>query len=107
MSVIKKLREGESVLSHTVSLEELSCTLIIDAHEGWNVATFDVPGAYLHMEIPKDNMILMNLIGDFVDIMCQVIPEYKQHVRNDNEKNVLYFLLLRAIYGCIESTLMC
>ena len=31
----------------TVSLEELLCSIIIDAHEGQEVNTFDIPGAYL------------------------------------------------------------
>ena len=68
--------EGESVSSSTVSLEELFRTLIIDAHEGHYVATFDVLGAYLHEEMPKYKRILMNSMRYFVDIMCQVNPEY-------------------------------
>ena len=42
------LNEGESVSFPTVYLDELLCTLIIDAHEGHKLATFDVPGVYLH-----------------------------------------------------------
>ena len=59
---------------------------MIDAHEGRNVATFYIPGACLHVEIPKYNRILVKLRGDFVYIMCQVNPEYKQHVRYKNGK---------------------
>ena len=38
--------------------------------------------------------------------MCQVNPEYKQHVRYEKIKKVLYILAIREIYGCIESQLL-
>ena len=77
----------------------------MDSHKVRKVATFEVTGTYIHVEISKDKRILVNLRGDFVDIMCQVNPEYKQHVRYDNGKNVLYLLVIREFYGCIESSL--
>ena len=48
----------------------------------------------------------MNLRRYFFDIMFQVNPEYKQHVRYENGKKVLYLLVLRTIYGFIESALL-
>ena len=48
----------------------------------------------------------MNLRRDFVDIMCQFNPEYKQHVKYENVKKVIYMIVIRSIYGCIESTLL-
>ena len=44
-----------------VSLKVLFYTLIVDANEGRDVANFDVPGSYLHADIPKDKRILMKL----------------------------------------------
>ena len=92
------LKEGERISSPMVSLEALFCTLIIDAHEGHDVDTFDVPRSYRHADMPKDKRILMKIRGDFIYIMCQVNPEYEQHARYENEKNVLYLLVLREIY---------
>ena len=97
------LKEEESVSLPTVSLEGIVCTLIIDAHKGQDVITFDVLGAYLHAEIPKDKCILIKIRGDFVDIMCQFDPEYKQHVMYENGRKFLNLLVLREIYGCIET----
>ena len=37
--------------------------------------------------------------------MCDINPEYKQHVRYEKGQKVLYLRILRAIYGCIESAL--
>ena len=48
----------------------------------------------------------MKLREYFFGIMCQVKPEYKQHVICENGKKVLYLLVLRAIYVCIESALL-
>ena len=72
-----------------VSLEALVCTLIIDAPGGHNIDTFYILGAYLNLEIPKDKSISMNPRGYFVDIMCQVNLEYKQHVKYENKKRVV------------------
>ena len=49
---IRYLIEAESIASPTVSLEELFIVLIIGAHKERDVATFDVAGAYLYVDIP-------------------------------------------------------
>ena len=74
------LKHGESISSPTVSLEAIIGTLLIDAHEGRDVAIFDVPGAYLQAEMPKEKKLLMKFRDEFVDIMCEVNPEFKKHV---------------------------
>ena len=99
------LKEGGIISSPTVSLEALLCTLIVDSHEGRDMATFDVYGSYLHAEMPRYKSNLINTI--FSDIMCQVNPEYEQHARYENGENVSYILVLGEIYDCIESGLFC
>jgi len=71
-----------------------------------DVAVFDVPGAYLQTPMPDDKNILMIIRGQFVDILCDVNPKYREHVRIINGKKVLYVKVLRAIYGCIESAML-
>ena len=100
------LKHGETISSPTVSLEAIIGTLLIDANEGRDVAIFDVPGAYLQAEMPAEKKILMIFRDEFVDIMCEVNPEYKNHIIVQNGKRVLYVKVLRAIYGCIESALL-
>ena len=75
------LREDESVSSPTVSLEALFITFVVDACEGRDVATFDIPGAYLHAPVPLEKQVLLILRGIFVDIMCDINEEYKKYVR--------------------------
>jgi hypothetical protein len=100
------LKHGETISSPTVSLEAIIGTLLIDSKENRNVAIFDVPGAYLQAEMPKDKKLLMKFRDEFVDIMCEVNPEYKKYMIEENGKRVLYIRILRAIYGCIESALL-
>ena len=59
------IKELDRVSSPTVSFEALLCTLIVGENEGRNVTTFYVMGAYLHVKMPKDKRILINLRGDF------------------------------------------
>jgi len=80
--------------------------LLINAFEERDTAIFDVPGAYLHAKIPDDKFAILKIEGEFVDIMCEVNPEYKDDVRYENGKKVLYLQILRALYGMIESALL-
>ena len=64
------------VSSPTISLEALFTTLLIDAKENRDVATFDVAGVFLQPEMPKsNNKVLLKLKDIFVDIMCEVNHE--------------------------------
>ena len=77
-NVIKKklyLGKNESVAQPTVSLESLFTPLVIDAYEERDIATFNIPGAFLHAEIPADKNVILKLRGRFVDIMCDINEE--------------------------------
>ena len=99
------MKPGESYASPTVSLEATLTTLMIDVFEDCDVAICDVPGAFLQAKMPEGKTVIMRIRGRFVDILCEVNPEYKKYVTIENGKKVLYVKVLRAIYGCIESAL--
>ena len=100
------LKDGEYFSSPTILIEALFSSLVIDTHEGIDIATFDVPGAYLHVEIPEDKQIPLRLRDEFVDIMCDVNEEHRKNVVVDNGKILLYMKEVRAIYRCIQSSLL-
>jgi hypothetical protein len=77
---------------------------MIDAKEHRDVATADVEGAYLHADM--EDFVLLKLVGEAVDIMCQVNPKYEKFVIIENGKKVLYLQLLKALYGCVQSALL-
>ena len=86
-------------------MELLFTTLLVEFFEGRDVATFDIPGAYLHADIPEDKTVIFKLKRRFVSIMCEINLEYKQHVNIEGKTSVLYLSVLRDHYGCIESAL--
>ena len=86
-------------------------TLVIDAHEGRDIAIADAPGAYLHAKFPEDKNVILRMTDVFVDIMCEVNSEYKRHIvyevnRRGKKVKCLYVKVLRALYGCLESAFL-
>ena len=61
-------------------------TLLIDSMEQCNVAVFNVPGAYLHTEVPEYKQILLHIRDEFVDIMCKFNRDYKPYIQYKNGK---------------------
>eukprot|EP00957_Ditylum_brightwellii_P014342 1079502-Ditylum_brightwellii.AAC.1 len=55
----KYLKEDDTVAPTTCALESFITTLLIDAYEDRDMAIYDVPGVYLHTDIPKDKLLLM------------------------------------------------
>ena len=99
---------GEITYSPTVSLVSILTTSAIDDYEGRDVAIVDVPGKYLHADMPQTEgkTVLIKLKGNFVDIMCSVNEEFTPHVVYEGKTKVLYMKFLRAIYGCLESAML-
>jgi hypothetical protein len=83
----------EETTSPTVSTDALMISLMIDAKERRDVATADVEGAYLHADM--EDFVLLKLVGEAVDIICQVNPKYEKFVVIENGKKVLYLQLLK------------
>ena len=79
---------------------------MIDVHKGIAVNTFDVPGTYLHTSLHDDNFVHMKLEGEFVEIMCEVNPEYERFVIYQKGGKGLCVMILKAIYGMIDIALL-
>ena len=63
--------------SPTVSLEASIAKIAIDTQENRDVAVVDVPGAFLQPELPHNSKkLLLKLKAIFVDITCEVNPEF-------------------------------
>ena len=76
-------------------------TLMADAYEGNDVATCDIAGAFLKGDM--DDFVLVKLINEEVDIMCDVNPDFKNYVVQEGKNRVLYMQLNKALYGCLKS----
>ena len=56
-----------------MSLESIIATLVIDAYERRHVVIDDVPGAYIHTEMPPDKRILLKLVSKFVELLMHKV----------------------------------
>lgn len=85
-------------------------TATIEAEENRDVATFDIPNAFIQTEVEeKDEQgdrIIMKIRGAMVDMLVQIDPKYEQFVTVEKGQRVLYVHILRAIYGMLMSGLL-
>ena len=90
-STQRKYVPWEEASSPTLPFEALMGILLLNAYEQCDTVIFDVPGAYLHAEMPDNKFAILKIEGEFVNIMCEVNPEYKDDVRYENGKKVFTF----------------
>ena len=49
----------------------------------------------------------MKIVGELVDYLIEIAPEtYTKYVVKENDKNVLYVVVLKAIYGMLQASLL-
>ena len=87
-----------------MSLEVLMLTMCVDAKEGRDVMTLDVPNAYIQtpMDQPTDgsDRVLMKLEGTLAEMMVELDPDtYGQFIEYHKGKPILYVVVLKALYG--------
>ena len=71
---------------------------MVDAYEGCDVAIFYVLGEYLNIDMPDEKYVRLNMEDKFVDIMCNVNPYHIPNIQYENEENVLYLRIIKALY---------
>jgi hypothetical protein len=100
----------EEASSPTVSTESILLTAVIEAEEGRDVATMDIPNAFIQTEVSETdkhgNKTIMKIRGVLVDILCEMKPEWEDFVTIEKGKRVLYMHILKAIYGMLVSAML-
>jgi hypothetical protein len=93
--------------SPAVSTHELIATCLIDAAEGRDVATVDIPGALLQADMGKDVWIKFEGPSK-VDVLVGIDPDwYGPCVINYKGEKVLYAKAIKAIYyGTLRAALL-
>jgi hypothetical protein len=96
----------EEATAPTVTSDAIFIQSIIFAHEGRDVATCDISGAFLQ----ADNLdyVLMRLDGVLAELMVTIAPNIycKYITTNAKGKPVLYVQLEKALYGMMKSALL-
>jgi hypothetical protein len=95
----------EDSSSPTVSLEALMLSCAIDAKEGRDVATADIPGAF--MQTNMDQTVYMQIDGMMADLLVKINPSlYTKYTLKERGKTVIYVRLKKALYGTITALLL-
>jgi hypothetical protein len=95
----------EEMSSPTVATEALILTCVIDAIERRNVATCDIPGAF--MQSNMKGKVVMKFEGVMAEVILKIDQiKYKKHVTKENGKDVIYVILTKALYGTLQAALL-
>jgi hypothetical protein len=96
----------EEAAAPTVTTDAIFIQGTIFAHENRDVATCDIPGAFLQADNP--DLVLMRLDGILAELLVKIAPSlYRQYVTtNAKGKPVLYVQLEKALYGMMKSALL-
>ena len=97
-------KSKEETSSPTVSLESLFLSCLIDAKEGRDVATVDIPGAFMQAEI--DEVLFLKLEGDLARLLIRLDPSYQAYLTYEGGKPVIYTQLSKALYGTLQAALL-
>jgi hypothetical protein len=95
----------EEASSPTVAVEALLLSCVIDAQENRDVATADIPGAF--MQADMEDVVHMKLEGTMAELLIKIDPAlYRKHVIMEKGKQVLYVELRKALYGTLKAALL-
>ena len=100
----KGMYDKSETASPTVSTDGLMLSIMIDAHEGRDVGTADVAGAYLKAYMT--DFVIMKFTGEMVDILCKMNSQHIKFVVIENGTKVLYVRLIKALYGCVKTAML-
>ena len=109
-STQREYTERDESASPTATTESILLTATIDAKQGRDVVTADIPNAFVQTPIGEREVgerIIMKIRGVLVDILVEMAPEvYSEYMVYENGKKVLYVLMLMALYGMLQSSLL-
>jgi hypothetical protein len=95
----------EETSSPTVATEALMLSCVIDAIEGRDVATCDIPSAFMQSDMK--GKVIMKLEGIMAEVILKIDPKkYSKHVAKENGKDVIYVILTKALYGTLQAALL-
>ena len=94
----------EEASSPTAFTESVILTSIVDAREGQEVATVDIPDAFAQTVITdahKDYRVIARLRGKLVEILVDIAPDVYGSYVHENKKGekVLLVQCINALYG--------
>ena len=94
--------------SPTAALTAIMLTCMIDAYEKRDVATVDIPGAFLQTKMPKgEKDVHVILDGRMAELLAKIAPEtYQEYVSQKRGQAYIYCRVNVAIYGTLKAALL-
>jgi hypothetical protein len=92
------------VSSPTVATESILLTCTIEAFEGQDITTVDIPGAFLQAEM--EGIVHVRLTDVVVDALQRIDPTYCDYSTYEGNKKVLYVQLQKALYGTLQAPIL-
>ena len=99
----------EEATSPTVKLESVLLSAIIDAKEGRDVATVDIPNAFVQTRLEDDkDKAIIRFRGALADYMIAVAPDFygPYAIKDSKGETILYVRILNALYGIMKAALL-
>jgi hypothetical protein len=95
----------EDASAPTVAIESVMLSATVDAMEGRDVITVDIPGAFMQADI--DEVEHVKFEGEIAEMLVKMDPKlYRKYVKDEHGKSVLYVELLKALYGTLRAALL-
>ena len=84
----------------TVAIDSVLLLCTIDAKEGLDVATVNIPGDFMHADM--DETVHVILEGTIAELLVIMYPKlYWKYIQTERGKPVLYIELLKVLYGTL------
>jgi hypothetical protein len=98
----------EEASSPTAASEAIITTGVIDAKQGRDVMTLDIPNAFVQTPIDlHGDKVIMKIRGQLIDLLLEICPGvYDKYVVYEGNHRVLYVRMLKALYGMLISSLL-
>ncbi len=101
--------DKDDAASPTASTEAVLLTGVIDAKEGRDVMTADIPNAFVQTDVEatkSGDRIIMKLKGHIVEYLEEIDPMlYRDNIVHEKGVKTLYVVVLKAIYGMMQASL--
>jgi hypothetical protein len=96
----------EEASAPNVAIESVMLAATIEKIEEHDVATVDIPGAFMHAYI-EEVVVHVKIEGKIAEILVRMDPKlYRKYVKDESGKLVLYVELLNALYGTLKAALL-
>lgn len=97
--------EKSEASSPTISTEAVFLIITIAAKEHRDVATVDIPGAFMQTELSGEQVVI-KIEGRMVELLAMIDPKlYRKYIMVEKGRPVLYAELCKVLYGMLQAAL--